>query len=1377
MLLSKGLIIIQNFPMVYYKVKLPLILFPFALITLLCFNELNAQAQFNGQSPGEGEVDYSSKMHLPFSSAEVLDRDAETLAGVVDAGYLLELDPDELEVLLRGGESSLRVTLPLGEEGEMVLLLSERYLFSDGYPSVFKASDPGTPLRDFKARFFWGEVEGTEESQVSFSVFKGEVVAFIYADGEQYSLAKMGKEKSGAHLFYRDNDLLRSNESQCFFDEDEHSISGPGTPRSAMVDSSNCVAVYVEANHDIYLQKGTVNAAAAYVLGAFNQVAILYDNESIEFTVSELVVWDEPSPYTGPGSSQYLVQFRNHLNGNYNGDLAHLVGFGGGGGVAYLDVLCFNYWGVAYSGIAASYQDVPIYSWTVMVIAHEIGHNLGSKHTHACAWNGNNTAIDGCGPEAGYSEGCDAPLPSGGTIMSYCHLVGSVGIDLSLGFGPQPGDLMRANVYSASCLDECSPIEDDAGVAGFLNPPGLGCDNNISPEVILFNYGHNQLDSVWIFYSLNQGAFDSLHWHGNLDPLESDTLELPTVTVPFGENQFLAYTSQPNGQSDPNPENDSLAHSFVVGSTPLSLQIVLDFYPNETTWQISKDGDLLFSGGSYGSYSYGDTVNYEFCVYSGCYLFSIFDSYGDGICCAYGQGSYQLTNDLTGEVLASGGEFDFVDTTSFCITDSPLTIAFVEVNHLECGQQDSGSVVAQASGGAGVYTYLWSTGSQDSAISQLSGGTYFLTLSDGVDTLVDSVYVEDPNSIWYADSDGDGFGNPLDSIIACEQPTGYVDNNLDCDDTDPDVNPDAVEVCDGIDNNCDGNIDFGIPPTAVCQNATIYIDSSGVAQLHAWEIDGGSSDTCGIEMTLVSDSEFDCHQIGVHEVELIVFDAADRSDTCTAEVTVINNHAPVLVCKNAAVQIENGDDPVQIDAQMFDDGSWDNCDSFTLEYNGPNEVDCLDAGSHEIELTATDTSGNESTCTVQLHVWCTDLSHQISGIIEVESGFALEGVNVEISGFVDSTIQSNSDGFYSITLPTGFNYDIAPSLDALNANGLTTLNLILIQRHILGIQDLDSPYKIIAADVNMDDQVSTLDLVLLQSYILGSINEFPHGVSWRFLPADYVFSDPSSPFSDDWPEERVYDTLSQDQVEQDWIGIKIGDVNDGVGSSGIRTEGRDFVFEIFTESKPNETKYSFYPGTSGEMYGFQLEIEWPGEWDELEVVRSGSKLPDFHKEHIVKDRKAGVVRINWWRDQAFFVDSDVELFSIAVQRGEIADATFPKLNQESRRLAPQAYVRHLETRGIKFREMTESEERLKLHQNRPNPLSYKTTIAFDLPDPMHFKMEVFDNEGRTLIKREGYGFEGLNYIRLDMSDFPAGIYHYRLSTDIGEKTRQMILVE
>jgi hypothetical protein len=83
-----------------------------------------------------------------------------------------------------------------------------------------------------------------------------------------------------------------------------------------------------------------------------------------------------------------------------------------------------------------------------------MGHLMGSRHTHACVWNGNNTQIDGCSTPEGTCPRVGYPA-NGGTVMSYCHLVSGVGINFNNGFGPQPGNLIRSRFGAATCLNNC----------------------------------------------------------------------------------------------------------------------------------------------------------------------------------------------------------------------------------------------------------------------------------------------------------------------------------------------------------------------------------------------------------------------------------------------------------------------------------------------------------------------------------------------------------------------------------------------------------------------------------------------------------------------------------------------------------------------------------------------------------------------------------------------------------------------------------------------------------------------------------------------------------------------------------------------------------
>lgn len=118
-------------------------------------------------------------------------------------------------------------------------------------------------------------------------------------------------------------------------------------------------------------------------------------------------------------------------------------------------------------------------------------------------------------------------------------------------------------------------------------------------------------------------------------------------------------------------------------------------------------------------------------------------------------------------------------------------------------------------------------------------------------------------------------------------------------------------------------------------------------------------------------------------------------------------------------------------------------------------------------------------------------------------------------------------------------------------NGVTTYDLTLISKHVLGLELLDSPYKIIAADVNQDGKVTTFDIIVLRKLILGIIDELPNGKSWRFLPEGYVFPNPANPFDPPFPEQYYIPASKPFHPNNfPFIGVKIGDVNDSAFPGG-----------------------------------------------------------------------------------------------------------------------------------------------------------------------------------------------------------------------------------
>lgn len=307
-----------------------------------------------------------------------------------------------------------------------------------------------------------GAIDGNINSVAAFSFSENEVSGFFTNNEGNYVIGKL-QDNLGKHVVYNGNDLVQQAAFDC--SANTNIPLGPGNyyrgTESSSALTTKCVNWYWETDYDLYVAKqSNIATLNTYLQNIFNQVQTLYANDGVSITLKTLFAWTTNDPYTGTSTSGYLDQFGVNRT-SFDGDLATLIGTQGGGGIAWINGLCNSQtkYKMAYCGIGTSYSTIPTYSWTVEVITHEQGHLLGSRHTHDCVWNGNNTKIDGCGDNAGYTSGtCANPgNPSGGgTIMSYCHLLSGVGINFNLGFGPQPKALIVNNVNNASCLSTCA---------------------------------------------------------------------------------------------------------------------------------------------------------------------------------------------------------------------------------------------------------------------------------------------------------------------------------------------------------------------------------------------------------------------------------------------------------------------------------------------------------------------------------------------------------------------------------------------------------------------------------------------------------------------------------------------------------------------------------------------------------------------------------------------------------------------------------------------------------------------------------------------------------------------------------------------------------
>lgn len=379
---------------------------------------------------------------------------------------LLELDFKKLLLALQGNHPHIVLSVPVSPTRTIQLELTQAQILTDDF---FVTNAKGRNIENHEpycqGLYYRGIIQGDTQSLAAVSLFENEVMGVISDNSGNFVLGKL-KNKENQYVIYNDHELTVSNPFTCAVndeDTDEQEKLLPDgynmknlNPENLNTDAASqlvcdkVIKVFIHCDYDMYLDfSSSTTNVTNHTTGLYNVVATIYANEQVTTQISQIYVWTIPDPYPDSSSSASLDAFSSQVGSSFNGDLAHLFSTNNNnlGGIAWLNVLCSSS-RHAYSNISTTYQNFPTYSWSVNCVTHEMGHNLGSRHTHWCGWAGG--AIDNCyDVEGSCSEG-PAPV-GGGTCMSYCHLTGN-GINFNNGFGTLPGNLIRSRIESATCL-------------------------------------------------------------------------------------------------------------------------------------------------------------------------------------------------------------------------------------------------------------------------------------------------------------------------------------------------------------------------------------------------------------------------------------------------------------------------------------------------------------------------------------------------------------------------------------------------------------------------------------------------------------------------------------------------------------------------------------------------------------------------------------------------------------------------------------------------------------------------------------------------------------------------------------------------------------
>lgn len=284
---------------------------------------------------------------------------------------------------------------------------------------------------------------------------------------------------------------------------------------------------------------------------------------------------------------------------------------------------------------------------------------------------------------------------------------------------------------------------------------------------------------------------------------------------------------------------------------------------------------------------------------------------------------------------------------------------------------------------------------------------------------------------------------------------------------------------------------------------------------------------------------------------------------------------------------------------------------------------------------------------------CIKNDAEISGTVRKDAfgGNAPVGlVNVQLNG---QSMTTNTDGNFSFTgLNAGSNYTLTPAKNINPKNGVTLFDAIKIQDHTLNIPDiLPTPYSRIAADVNSDGNITLFDAILIQDLTLNSITEFPGTPSWKFVSTDYNFTT-NAPESENYAQNRVYNPLSGAQSNQDFIGIKMGDVTYDANTTQLT---QDAVTDGFAQ-----TDIAFYtedntaaPGASVSVPIYFADFEQlrglgiPVTWDASVLTYVGISEGTLSSGNLslnTQNTDSGNLSVSWFSSDCFDFPTDTPAF-------------------------------------------------------------------------------------------------------------------------------------
>ncbi|MCC7465254.1 MAG: HYR domain-containing protein [Saprospiraceae bacterium] len=538
---------------------------------------------------------------------------------------------------------------------------------------------------------------------------------------------------------------------------------------------------------------------------------------------------------------------------------------------------------------------------------------------------------------------------------------------------------------------------------------------------------------------------------------------------------------------------------------------------------------------------------------------------------------------------------------------------------------------------------------------------------------------------------------------------------------------------------------------------------------------------------------------GKHRIVWIITDNCSNEKSYEYNFTIKDCKAPTVSCKAQALTLHIGaTNTVEVEIADALDYTEDNCTPDSLialsmrkcgtgsgfplnaEGNPISSVtfNCDDLGTQCVQIWGRDKAGNLNSCDYQVIIAdnsdrCSGSFNGVYGHIRNETGVGIADVSVGLEStsplqppFFGNPGLTDSLGYYEIPGSGGLplSWDVVPERDDNPLNGASTFDLVLISKHILGLEILNSPYKMIAADANRSGSITTFDIVEFRRLILGIYNELPNNTSWRFVDSSFVFPNPQNPFQTGFPEKTPLTGIKP----YNFIGMKVGDVNLSAIPNAQAPASERFAGQVYFELQDRlvqEGEELLLPIQAAELLdGCQLTLEAAG-LDLLSVIPGD----DMREEQFALFPRAMTMAWETGGKAQFILQARAQRTGWLHDMLQVSDRITP-----AEAYKPGLSAREKQRVALRFEH---PEEKLVLYQNQPNPFDQRTNIRFYLPSAGPATLKVLDSHGKLVWSQSGDFSKGTHNIELDLGKISAaGVLYYQIETEQGAAAGKMVRI-